>query len=401
MFTIIKQSAQFLRLGNVLRTTVTSRPAFFCTESSNPPGLNIAAITNGDKDLEHKLKILVLEIDVLRQEGKLVPDDDYLKESHWKELLILPSLSQRRKFLEYLFKISKKKENKKLKKEQKRLEKFPEAKPEKNENETFEEFVSQYDLGHNNIMLRVYDSTMNQLYNNRLVQAMQFGQKLVVDCGYCDDMTKQENKNCAKQLTLLFSENRNHDDPFDLHFCNINNESVLMQSLNKLIVTLHEPWFPLNLHETSYLETFSKEQLVYLTPHCREELVEYDHDAIYIIGGIVDKVNTQPLSLAKAKREGLRMAKLPLDRYLQWGSGSGKSLTLNQVASILLDVKLTGDWKYALRHVPRRKVVEFTHEKINQKNKWKPNRERPGFDNLKYNRRPSDRMIKVGSIMND
>lgn len=50
------------------------------------------------------------------------------------------------------------------------------------------------------------------------------------------------------------------------------------------------------------------------------------------------------------------MAKLPLDRYLQWGSGSGKSLTLNQVTSILLDVKHTGDWKHALRHVPRRKL---------------------------------------------
>lgn len=51
------------------------------------------------------------------------------------------------------------------------------------------------------------------------------------------------------------------------------------------------------------------------------------------------------------------MAKLPLDRYLQWGDGSGKSLTLNQMISILLDIKNTGDWEYALRHVPRRKVL--------------------------------------------
>lgn len=50
------------------------------------------------------------------------------------------------------------------------------------------------------------------------------------------------------------------------------------------------------------------------------------------------------------------MAKLPLDQYLQWGSGSGKSLTLNCVLSILLDIKKTGDWKYALRHVPKRKL---------------------------------------------
>lgn len=53
------------------------------------------------------------------------------------------------------------------------------------------------------------------------------------------------------------------------------------------------------------------------------------------------------------------MAKFPLDKYLQWGSGSGKSLTLNQCIKILLDVKRTGDWKFALQHVPKRKVVDY------------------------------------------
>lgn len=64
----------------------------------------------------------------------------------------------------------------------------------------------------------------------------------------------------------------------------------------------------------SYLETYPREQLVYLTPHCREEMTHYDHNAVYIIGGIVDKMNAEPLTLAKAKREGIRMQKLPLDR---------------------------------------------------------------------------------------
>ena len=59
------------------------------------------------------------------------------------------------------------------------------------------------------------------------------------------------------------------------------------------------------------------------------------------------------------------MQKLPLDRYLQWTGGSGKNLTLNQVTSILLDVKQTGDWKFALRHVPRRKIVDVTKQSSN------------------------------------
>lgn len=72
------------------------------------------------------------------------------------------------------------------------------------------------------------------------------------------------------------------------------------------------------------------------------------------------QVNNEPLSLAKAKKLGLRMARLPLDRYLQWKAGSGKSLTLNQMTDILLDVKKNGDWKNALRHVPTRKTFDFS-----------------------------------------
>jgi hypothetical protein len=67
-------------------------------------------------------------------------------------------------------------------------------------------------------------------------------------------------------------------------------------------------------------------------------------------------MNPQPLSLAKAKKEGIRMAKLPIDKYLDWGSGSTKSFTLNQVMNILLDLRHTRDWNKALKHVPIRKL---------------------------------------------
>jgi ribonuclease P protein 1 len=51
------------------------------------------------------------------------------------------------------------------------------------------------------------------------------------------------------------------------------------------------------------------------------------------------------------------MEKLPLDRYLLWGAGGSKSLTLNQVIQILLDIRATGSWDKALQHVPRRKLA--------------------------------------------
>lgn len=69
-------------------------------------------------------------------------------------------------------------------------------------------------------------------------------------------------------------------------------------------------------------------------------------------------MNSEPLSLAKAKRDRIKMAKLPLDRYLEWAPGSKKNLNINHMVPILLDLKLTRDWEFALRHIPRRKLME-------------------------------------------
>lgn len=69
-------------------------------------------------------------------------------------------------------------------------------------------------------------------------------------------------------------------------------------------------------------------------------------------------MNIEPLSLAKAKRDGLKMAKLPLDRYLEWAPGSKKNLNINHMIPILLDLKLTKNWEIALKHIPRRKLME-------------------------------------------
>ncbi|KAJ8934679.1 hypothetical protein NQ318_015148 [Aromia moschata] len=346
-----------------------------------PKEIDYETITNGDKDLEHKLKVIMLEAEVMRQEGKLVPPISCLTQEHWKDLLNFPTRSARRKYFEFLFKIHKKKENRQNKKLERRQQWEEQREVADSEVEKQEETIEEFAL---------------EIRFTAQQHAMMFGQKLVVDCGYDADMTKRENTNCAKQLMLLFADNRLHSDPFDLHFCNVPCDSVLIKQLKKFIPTLYETSFPLNMHENSYLEVFPKDQLVYLTPHCREEMLEFDHNAVYIIGGIVDKVNNQPLSLAKAKKEGLKMQKLPLDKYLQWGSGSGKSLTLNQVICILNDIKVTGNWEYSLRHVPRRKIADFNisrnvdkatdslrYDRPRREKTWTP-AANVNFDNLSY-----------------
>lgn len=150
------------------------------------------------------------------------------------------------------------------------------------------------DSGHICLLKCMYVFTqklfINYSFNFRALQAMIYGQGLVIDCSYDDDMVYKEAVNAAKQLTFVFGDNRIHKEPFNIHLCNLNMKGAFMQQLRKNIPSLDEPWFPINMHTKSYLDVYPREKLVYLTPHCREELTQFDHDAVYIIGCMVDKV---------------------------------------------------------------------------------------------------------------
>ncbi|XP_054287155.1 mitochondrial ribonuclease P protein 1 homolog [Macrosteles quadrilineatus] len=315
--------------------------------------INFDEITGGDEEKTNSFKLLMLELDVMRQDGMCVPSK--MSTEQWKELFALQTRSQRRKYLMYLFKTEMKKLNEKRKKTLKR-----EATEQARSENTLKlidgpaEHI-RYGFQGSTIFVRIYDTTINAHDNNRLIQAMMFGHNLVIDCGFYNDMNQMENKLCCKQLVYLFAENRISKNPFNIHFCNLKKDSCLYHFLKKSIPTIEDPAFPINIHEGHYLNLFQKEKLVYLTPHCRTELKEFNPDDIYIIGAIVDRVNQMPLTLAKAKSEGLRMAQLPLDRYLEWGLGN-KSLTVNQVVKIMHDLQVTGNWDTAFKHVPRRKI---------------------------------------------
>jgi mitochondrial ribonuclease P protein 1 len=319
------------------------------------------SITDGDKELEKTLRILSMELESMRQEGSQVPEA--LSISDWQSLLQLKSFTKRKKFYQFLFIKGVKKSITREKKQKKALQ--YKAYLETKQDEA-NQVNQKYGLMHNCILLRIYNATITENDNYRLVRAMQMDeQKLFIDCGYEQNLSQYEINNLSSQLLLAFSNNRAHADPFVLHMCNLRPDDMTVKMMERTMPTIYHPTFPINVTDKHYLDMVPKEKLIYLTPHCKEVMETYDHDAVYIIGGIVDRSNQEPLSLAKAKREGLRMAKLPLDQYFNWHS-SHKSLTIDQMVKIMLDLKHSGDWKYALQHVPRRKVrsdEEFLQER--------------------------------------
>ncbi|XP_003700735.1 tRNA methyltransferase roswell [Megachile rotundata] len=289
-----------------------------------------------------------LEVEYLRSSVDRVPKS--LKAQNWLHLLKSNFRGQRRAYLAYLWQIEKKEENRILKKEQRKKLIIEKRNAETSEN--------KYKLSYNTMFHRIREQAIMQFYNGRLINAMLWAPTIVFDLGYDEYMTQNEKQQCAKQLLYAFSQNRLHDDPCNLYFCNTDLNSITMKQLHKTIPTLYDADFPLNITTKSYLDIFDKSKLVYLTPHTRKVLTHYDADAIYIIGAMIDKTNHEPLSMQKARREGIKMVKFPLSEKLPWGTGSIKNLPLNQVLSILLDLRVTNNWEIALQHIPRRKLKE-------------------------------------------
>nr|CAG4650467.1 EOG090X0D3U [Sida crystallina] len=314
----------------------------------------IQNLSKGDKDIEKKLKLIEYEYEVMKQSGANVPSQ--LKPAEWDELLQQKFTSGRGKYLRFLF-INEKRRAKEAEKKaikQKSLEECRKARElESGGVNHFSPHI--YGIAHNTITLRVYDTKIENTGNWRCIRSIMYGIPLVFDIGFHSQLCSQELKNTAKQLMLSFGINRDHVDPFNLHFVNYNSTSKMKQYLDSCLPTLHEPHFPINVSSQSYLDLFPKEKLVYLTPHTNQEMEKFDPDKVYIIGGIVDLKSAVPLTLAKAKREGIATAKLPLERYMAWGLGS-KCLTLDTMMKIMLEMKTSGSWENALKHIPIRKL---------------------------------------------
>ncbi|CAH8829182.1 unnamed protein product [Trichobilharzia szidati] len=119
------------------------------------------------------------------------------------------------------------------------------------------------------------------------------------------------------------------------------------------------PWSITPDHFSKAFPIHSQEQpVILLSPNARRtfEAGEYDHTAAYVIGAVVDKAIRRPISSAIARQLGIKCVSLPLDRYLKWGSGKSKTLSINCIHGIMATAKETnGDWRTALiENIPTR-----------------------------------------------
>ncbi|KFQ21392.1 Mitochondrial ribonuclease P protein 1, partial [Mesitornis unicolor] len=287
-------------------------------------------------------------VEMWRIAGRSVPEN--ISEEQLKTFIECPSKSAKKKYLRFLHikELSKKNDKRKMnEKRERRLE-------------TQQERASETDETKSNSFVCLWSKCMDRAYSWRAAQSMIFGQPLVFDMSYEEDMSIREVANTVRQLVLSEGCNRRSVDPFHLHFCNLQDDSLYCK---EFIKHYREAWGKLLITATDqcYTEIFPKDKLVYLTADSPKVMKTFDHDKIYIIGSMVDKSIKTGVSLARAKRLGLETAALPLEKYLLWNSGA-KNLTLDQMMHILLTLKDTGDWKKALEFVPKRKYCGFVNK---------------------------------------
>ncbi|NXK12306.1 TM10C methyltransferase, partial [Herpetotheres cachinnans] len=290
-------------------------------------------------------------LEMWRLAGRSVPEN--ISEEQLKTFMECPSKSAKKKYLKYLHIKELYKKNDKRKMDEKR-ERRLEA----------QEQASEAAEAKRNSFLCVWANSMDRAYNWRVAQSMVFGQPLIFDMSYEKDMSIREVTNTVRQIVLSESCNRRSVDPFHIHFCNFEGDSLYHKEFVK---HYREAWGKLLITVTDqcYTEVFPKDKLIYLTSDSPKVMKTFDHDKIYIVGSVVDRSIKTGLSLARAKRLGLETAALPLEKYLLWNTGA-KNLTLDQMMRILLTLKDTGDWKKALEFVPKRKYCGFVSKPVHE-----------------------------------
>nr|XP_046189534.1 tRNA methyltransferase 10 homolog C-like [Oncorhynchus gorbuscha] len=296
-----------------------------------------------------------------RQAGKLVPE--IMTDEELGILAEFQTKSSKKKYLKYLAIKEGHKNNHKQKQEKKKAERSERFR----EDDRIRPGGVRGEEGElrNTFLLQFWGRSLDKLLGWRSAQAMVYGQPLVFDMSYEQQMARREVENTVSQLMEVEGWNRRAPDPFHLHFCNLQLDGGYHRELVKRYGA--EAWERLLITSTErrHVDLFPRDDLVYLTADSPNVLRTFDNSKVYIVGSMVDRSIQSGLSLANAKRLQLNTARLPLDDFLQWEMGA-KNLTLDQMIRILLTLKESGRWEEALEHVPKRKHDGFYQEKPQQ-----------------------------------
>lgn len=119
-----------------------------------------------------------------------------------------------------------------------------------------------------------------------LIPSARLGEMVVIDCGFEQEHAREYYLlNLVDQVQYLFSEVHQYRSPSFLYLCNLGSHGKLRAEFTRRAPVEN---LCLEATESSYLDVFPRDKLIYLSPDSDVEMTSFDHDAVYIIGGIID-----------------------------------------------------------------------------------------------------------------
>ncbi|CAF0856744.1 unnamed protein product [Adineta ricciae] len=304
------------------------------------------------EDEDMKKHVLREEMSWLNQYwGQPIPKSD-IRAKYWQRLFLAKSLQTRRDYYEYLSDEEARKERHQLVME-KRKEYI-----DKISDPTREESLHRTTI-HALLATKYNPERWLDLY--ALARAARLGDFFVVDGGF--EYAHARHSYFSALVHRVFRCFKHIHHFHSPAYIIISDLSDNFQTSRHPLPHEHSTYF----HSTrdQYIDLFHKDRLVYLTPDSPNEMTHFDHDAVYIVGGIYDDENKEPLTYQKAVRQNIRHAKLPLDKF---HSSSSKALAFHEVYNILLTLKHTNNnWIKAFRYVPKRKIATRVEEEAEYK----------------------------------
>lgn len=105
----------------------------------------------------------------------------------------------------------------------------------------------------------------------------------------------------------------------------------------------------INRSQKHFTELFPKDKLVYLSPDAEDTIEEFDKQAVYILGAVVDRYTDKPLTFQSAKQHNIKSVKLPLEKYVLL-SELATDLSFHSVFQMLNYMQLDyATWENAFR----------------------------------------------------
>lgn len=184
--------------------------------------------------------------------------------------------------------------------------------------------------------------------------------RVIMDCEFDDLMSEKEIVSLSNQITRCYSAKRHstHDVSLTISTCN----KRLRQRFETTLPD-HSKWKGITFETNDSLNDIlpkdpsERSKVVYLTADTDVELEELRDGETYIIGGIVDKNRHKRLCLDKANELGLRVARLPIGKYIKM-NGRQVLATSHVYEIMCMWFEQQKNWEKAFNEVlPPRKLV--------------------------------------------